>query len=113
MYKRCLWSMVMVLILSGSAWAQAQPDKSKLPPLPDPFAGQPQYRAGEVIVKYRSNFTAYDRKRFNAQVQASAVNRQQARAAFHLHFRTRPRKQLLLKDWELVRLPEGKTVAEA
>ncbi len=113
MLKKTIFCIFSVLFICASAWSQTRPDKSSLPTLPHPSQKTNDYIPGEVIVKYRSVFTTTDCNLFNTQVQASAVNKITAQAAFHKHFKTQVKKKNRMKDWELLRLPEGQSVSAA
>jgi len=111
--KKILLYISCLALLAGSAAAQGRPDKSKLPPLPHPNQEQQQFVPGEVLVKFRINFTARDRAKFNTQVNSSVVSRQEAKAAFHAFFKTETKNRMLLRGWELVKLEKGKSVSAA
>ncbi|MCD4813688.1 S8 family serine peptidase [bacterium] len=115
MLKKTVLFLVMVIIagLAGLSYAASPVKKMSAPALADRHGRDlPEYVEGELLIQFRDNFTAADRKMFNEQVGAAAVSQGEAKAAFHKHFKTRVRQQVIA-GWELVELPAGKDVQAA
>jgi hypothetical protein len=102
---------MLLVFMVGSAWAANPAEKTA----PRRFLRQEiksDYVPGELLVKFKTVFSAEDRQRFNQQIPGTAQNREEAMTAFHNHFRTRPTSHRLL-HWQLIKLPPGMSAEQA
>jgi subtilisin family serine protease len=73
------------------------------------FPDAEDYVPNEIIIKFRDNVTTTDLNNFNHQIQATAMNRGAAIAAFHSYYKTDPQGQPTL-GWQRLHLAAGTTV---